>query len=48
MNGCHSTIGLTWQRCKTLQRSGCGLKTMTAQTWPWAGSHPRQRLAVAA
>jgi hypothetical protein len=23
-----------------LQRSGCGLTTITAQTWPWAGSHP--------
>ena len=39
MNGCHSTIGQTWQRCKTLQRSGCGLTTMTAQIWPWADSH---------
>ena len=39
-NGCHSTIGLTWQRFKTLQRSGCGLTTMTAQTWPWVDSHP--------
>ena len=37
-NGCHSTIGRTWQRCKTLQRSGCGLTTTTAQTWPWADS----------
>jgi hypothetical protein len=40
MNGCHSTIGQTWQRFKTLQRSGCGLTTMTARIWPWAGSHP--------
>ena len=39
-NGCHSTIGPTLQRCKTLPRSGCGLTTMTAQIWPWAGSHP--------
>ena len=38
-NGCHSTIGPTLQRCKTLPRSGCGLTTMTAQIWPWAGSH---------
>ena len=33
-------IGSTWQRCKTLQQSGCGLTTTTVQTWPWAGSHP--------
>ena len=39
MNGYLSIIGLTWQRCKTLQRSGCGLTTMTAQIWPWADSH---------
>ena len=39
-NGCRSTIGQTWQRFKTLRRSGCGLTTMTTQTWPWAGSHP--------
>ena len=38
-NGCHSTIGLNWQRFKTLQRSGCGLTTMTAPIWPWADSH---------
>ena len=38
MNGCRSTIGQTWQRCKTLRRSGCGPTTTTAQTWPWAGS----------
>jgi hypothetical protein len=38
-NGCHSTIGPTLQRCKTLQRSGCGLTTMTAPIWPWADSH---------
>ena len=23
-----------------MQRSGCGLTTMTAQTWPWVDSHP--------
>jgi hypothetical protein len=40
MNGYNSTSSLTWQRFKTLRRSGCGLTTMTAQTWPWADSHP--------
>ena len=39
INRCHSTFGPTLQRCKTLQRSGCGLTTITAKTWPWAGSH---------
>jgi len=39
MNGCPNTIGRTWQRCKTLQRSGCGLTTMTVLIWPWADSH---------
>jgi len=39
-NVCHSNIGQTWQRFKTLRRSGCGFTTMTAQTWPWADSHP--------
>jgi len=39
MNGCHSTIGLTSQRCKTLQRSACGLTIIIAQIWPWAGSN---------
>jgi hypothetical protein len=34
MNGCCSTVGVTWQRCKTLQRSGFGHTTMTAQIWP--------------
>ena len=40
-NGCHSTIasGMTWQRFKTLQQSGCGLTTMTDPIWPWADSH---------
>ena len=38
-NGCHSTIGLTWRKFKNLQQSGCGLTTMTAQTWPWADAH---------
>jgi transposase InsO family protein len=37
-SGYRSTIGTTWQRYKTLQRSGCGLTTTTVQTWPWAGS----------
>ena len=37
-NGYRSTIGTTWQRYKTLQRSGCGLTTTTVQTWPWADS----------
>jgi hypothetical protein len=37
-NGYRSTIDTTWQRCKTLQRSGCGLTTTTVQTWPWADS----------
>jgi hypothetical protein len=40
MNGCHSTIGQTWQRCKTLQPSGCGLTTTTDPIWPWADLHP--------
>jgi len=31
MNGYQTTIGLTWQKCKTLQRSGCGLTPMTAK-----------------
>jgi len=38
-NGCHSTIGMNWQRCRTLQQSGCGLTTTTEQTWPWEDSH---------
>jgi len=38
MNGCRITIGKTWQRCKTLQRSAYGLTTMTAQIWTWADS----------
>lgn len=29
-NGYHSNIGHTWQRCKTLIRSGSGIKTMIA------------------
>jgi hypothetical protein len=37
-NGYRSTIGTTWQRYKTLQRSGCGLITTTVQPWPWADS----------
>ena len=37
--GCQSNIGPTLQRCKTLGRNGCVLKTMTAQMWPWLGSH---------
>ncbi len=36
MNGCRSSIGLTCQRCKTLQLGGCGLTTTTLQKWPWA------------
>ena len=38
MNGYRSTIGTTWQRYKTLQRSGCGLTTTTDPIWPWADS----------
>jgi transposase InsO family protein len=38
-DGRHSTIGMTWQRFKTLQQSGCGLTTRTDQIWPWADSH---------
>jgi len=37
-NGCHITIGMTWQRCRTLQQSGCGLMTSIVQIWPWADS----------
>jgi transposase InsO family protein len=40
-NGSHSSIGQTWQRCKALQRSECGLTTMTAQLWPCANSYLR-------
>ena len=38
-SGCYSTIGTTWQRFKTLQRSGCGLTTMTNPIWPLAELH---------
>jgi hypothetical protein len=37
-NDFYSTIVQTWQRFKTLQRSGCGFTTMIAQTCPWTGS----------
>ena len=39
--------GQAWQRCKTLQRSGCGLTTMTAQHG-LDGFTPKQQLAMAA
>ena len=35
-NGRNSTIGLTWQRCKTLPRIGDGLTIMAVPIWPWA------------
>ena len=38
-SGCHSTIGMTWQKSKTSPPNGCGLTTMTDPTWPWADSH---------
>ena len=38
-SGCHRTLGMTWQRSKTLQQSGCGLTTMAAPTWPWTDLH---------
>ena len=46
-NGCHSTIGLTWLRYKTLRQSGCGLTTMTAPIWALGGFTPKQRLTMA-
>ena len=29
-SGCRSTVGMTWQKCKTFRRSGCGLTTTIA------------------
>ena len=37
MNVCSSINGQTCQRSKILQRSGCGLTTMTYETCHWAG-----------
>lgn len=39
-SGCHSTIGTTWQKSKTLRRSGCGLTTKTDPIWGWADLDP--------
>ena len=48
-DGRRSTVGMTWrQRCKTLQRSGCGFTAVTAQIWPLGGFTAKQRLTMAA
>ena len=38
-SGCYSSIGMTWQKSRTLRRCGCGLTTMTDPIWPWADLH---------